>query len=118
MFLLEIALVNSWVLHTDTQEKREEKPMSFLSYRRKLGKELIKGLAQHRDILTTPQKVIKTKPSAEHVELWGKCHIGKGTKRKCSLCNQHKTTYTCEECEIPLCIIPCYNLHCYSIPQK
>jgi len=45
MFLLEIALVNSWVLYCDTQEKREEKnKLSFLSYRKKIAKDFIKNL--------------------------------------------------------------------------
>lgn len=119
MFLLEITLVNSWVLYNDTQKKKEKDPMSFYVYRKNIGKGLLKEFAGHRKPINTPKKVPRSKPSAEHAGLWGLCHIGKGTKRNCSLCGLHTTTFTCEECDnIPLCVIPCYSLHSHGLPYK
>ena len=118
IFLLEISLLNSWVLFTDTQQKRDEKTISFLSYRRKVGKDLIKDFTVLRGVSTTPLKKKIDKPSAENIELWDRCHLGKGTKRKCSHCRLHKTSFCCEKCEIPLCTIPCYDMHTYNQSNK
>jgi len=77
IFLLEISLLNSWVLFTDTQQKRDEKTISFLSYRRKVGKDLIKDFTVLRGVSTTPLKKKSTNHQLKILSygigvIWGK----------------------------------------------
>ena len=45
------------------------------------------------------------------VSLWGQCHLGKAKKRVCAVCKAHESSYECVQCEVSLCLIPCYDLH-------
>lgn len=120
IYMLEVAILNSWVLYKCSLEQREIKPFSYFSYRRSVAKCLIRGLAQIRRIPETPIKVAKKviRPCAENLELWGSCHLGKGNKRYCYYCKKRQTRYECAECEVPLCDIPCYDMHLYGMRNK
>jgi len=63
-------------------------------------------------------KKSKKPDSAEKVELWGRCHLGKGPRRQCQVCGNHRTSYCCEECEVRLCHLQCYDAHTLSMTQK
>jgi len=81
---------------------------------------LIKDLSQSRIIPQTPIKAAKKDicPNAENQELWGKCHLGKRTKRYCHYCKKRQTRYICAECEVPLCDMPCYDVHLHEMKNK
>ena len=120
IYMLEIAIVNSWVLYKESFETGGTKILSYFSYRRAIAKSLIKDLSQSRIIPQTPIKTAKKeiRPNAENPELWGKCHLGKGNKRYCHYCKKRQTRYTCAECEVPLCDIPCYDMHLHGMKNK
>lgn len=86
--------------------------LDYVEYRRRLGKNFARK-AMVEQIPATPMKSInRICPNIEAIELLGQCHLGKSpTKRLCSRCKQHETRYMCEECNIPICLIPCYDLH-------
>ena len=118
IYMLEVALVNSWVLYKCAKEQQETKALEFIYFRRSVAKCLIKGLGLIRKIPTTPLKANRRLPPSENQEFLGLCHLGKGTKRKCVQCKNRQTRYICAECGVPLCGIPCYDIHSYSMKKK
>lgn len=84
MYLFEVALVNSWILYKIQSETTgaPDSPVSFLTYRRVVGKELIHEQAGTKNIPQTTQKVHKTKERIvkreDSLELESRCHLGEG----------------------------------------
>ena len=112
VFLLETACINSWVLYKNQQlSLKAEKVFDYAKYKRMLGKSFAHKQIS-KQIPLTPIKTLKRPPINDFTQLWGQCHLGKVTKKKlCFSCKNHKTRYICEECDIALCLIPCYDFH-------
>ena len=94
--MLEVALVNSWVLYKCTKEQQETRALGFQ---------------------TTPLKANRILSPSENPELLGLCHLGKGTKRKCVQCKITKQGIRVK-CGVPLCDILCYDIHSFRMKKK
>lgn len=110
IYLIEISILNSWCLY---QMSKPETPMAFRAFRRLLAKNYIYSYKtiEMKPILQTPVKGEKINLQIKSLDLLDNCHLGKAKKGTCTLCKQHQTSYRCEECELNLCLIPCYDLH-------
>lgn len=112
IFLLETAIINSWVLYKTQQQLKYCKFLEYLEYRRRLGRDFARKIMVQQIPMTPTKNVNRTPSDIEALELWGQCHLGKSSKKHlCSRCKEHETRFICEECNISLCAIPCYDLH-------
>jgi len=111
IFLIETACVNSWVLYQNQcLPLALQKVLDYPQYRRALGK-VFAHQGAVKKVTETPIKN-SGKNMSEVTELWGQCHLGKIEKKKlCYRCKGHQTRHICDECDLPLCLIPCYDLH-------
>jgi hypothetical protein len=114
IYLLEIALVNSWTIYSNHSIQRERPAneiMNFEKFKRSVAKFMIEDKIRASAIPTTPTKTKRTHVDS-NIELWNDCHLDKSEKkRKCYLCKERQSNYCCGECDLTICLIPCYDLH-------
>ena len=83
--------------------------------------EFVTGTRSHHKSLPPPTRLIERHfPDKNHLT-----PAGKPSQLNCQVCsgrrgNGHKTTiYRCNECDIALCIVPCFRLyHTYTDPTR
>ena len=111
-WLIEVAVVNSYVIHKENREKNKEKPLTHLAYRRSLI-----------DVLTEPLRSIPRCPSGPRVQpteerLQDKQHYLKKEEKRtdCIVCSdrsgqRHLTHFRCSTCKDspPLCPTECFK---------
>ena len=116
-WMLEVAVVNAYIIYKDLALKRGERPISHLAFRRRL----IQSLAE--PILSSATPRACTGPRAtQHLErLQPVPHfLQKGRKRRdCVVCSdreggtRHLTLYQCSSCpdNPSLCPSPCFEAY-------
>lgn len=128
--MLSMVVLNSYIIYKASTT--ETKPMLFRVFRRKLVSQLVEKS-------TVAGSISKSvgRPSAKNLErLSGRHFLSKiqptGTKqnvtRRCIVCTPaerelllptgekrrrpgHDTSYCCEDCNVPLCVTPCFKLY-------
>lgn len=107
--LLELYIYNAFVMMRSLNPGK-----SFLEFRMNLVRQLIQSTGGVT-FQTNKQRQVNTE-SIWNDRLTKRCVApGKGTKRRCVVCakndKERRTTYMCKSCEVPLCIIPCFEIY-------
>ena len=137
-YLLDAAIVNSYILYTKTTQGRR---LSHEQYRIALAKQLLtaasssappaasSGEQQPTPALSHRQQR-SIQPLARLTERHFPTQIGRSVagsiiQRNCSVCSNKKgkgrktTTFKCKQCDAPMCIVPCFELHHTKVdPQR
>ncbi|XP_067271486.1 piggyBac transposable element-derived protein 4-like [Pseudorasbora parva] len=95
---VDIAIVNAFILHKQTAQMNNQKPLTQKAFREVLVRELA-GLG--------PEKVSRRAPvrsTDPHLPKYIKGHSTYG-RRNCKLCS-NKTPVMCETCQVNLCFLP------------
>ena len=125
--LIDLAIVNAYLLY---KMSIQSKHLSHKDFRVTLAKELLlkyndvstgKNPSRNKSSLPPPARLLerhfpdKNPASSERPSTQFECAVcsfkkGKGRKR---------TAYSCKECKVPLCIVPCFRLyHTYVDPAR
>lgn len=117
--LLELALANTYVLYKKSLDN--SKAISQHNFRLSAIKELITPWRNQKRLLSTEEKLLKRKnPDDENTLLPPiECQIDQipdNKKKDCKICSssgasRHQTKYQCKTCEVPTCVIKCYDMH-------
>lgn len=99
---VDIAIVNSFIIHCDIARAKGEKLLSQKEYR----ESLILQLAGAGSLTTAPQPPREDSPS-RHLPLYLGIDATQGRKR-CMVCQQ-KTPVVCEACDKPFCFVSARN---------
>lgn len=128
--LFDMAIVNAYVMHTTSSPSKK---LTHENFRIELAKELL--LEASVDVtaemsLPPGRQQNPLPPHARLTERHFPDHLpcggnGKILQRECSVCNRKRgrgrktTTYKCKECNLPMCIVPCFELHHTKVnPQR
>ncbi len=130
-FLLDMAVVNGYICYT-LQNPDRSRRLSHEQFRITLAKDLLHlagcelntGMIHHGP----PRQTLQ--PAAHLTECHfpttlGKNEAGRPLQRDCFICSRKKgrgrktTTYKCRQCDIPMCVVPCFELyHTKKEPQR
>lgn len=116
-----MAIVNAYVLHTISSP---QKRLTHENFRIELAKGLLLEASvdvmadmslppgRHQDPLP-PHARLTERHFPDHLPCGGN---GKILQRECAVCSRkkghgRKTTYMCKQCTLPMCIVPCFELH-------
>ena len=120
MFLLDMAVVNSYILYTQLNPVRKGR-LTHELFRVQLAKDLLSVAGN-----TAPPRPL---PHRHHSHTLGRLterhfpaslgrnEAGRPIQLNCSVCSNKRgrgrktTTYKCEECSLPMCVVPCFKLH-------
>ena len=121
-FLVDAAIVNSYIMYSRQTTGRH---MSHERFRIELAKELIKASNTASASQEEPQHGPRHQPQQPLARLterhfpgqFSTSSTGRQIQRCCGVCNNKKgrgkktTTFYCEQCDMPMCIVPCFELH-------
>lgn len=126
-FLFDAAVVNSYVLykqqqqggHCHTHEKfRIELVKDLLAAANQPGLTALSPPAPpsrgHRAEVLNPLSRLHERHFPGQL---GKTAAGKQIQQDCTVCSKRKgrgrktTTYCCKQCQLPMCVVPCFELH-------
>ena len=125
-FLFDAAIVNSYIMYTKSHSTGRK--LTHEQFRIQLAKELLE-LATTMSTTTAPLSPSVHGPHHQHQQpltclqechfpgQYGKSESGRQIQRCCGVCSNKKgrgkktTIFYCKECDIPMCIIPCFELH-------
>ena len=122
-FLVDAAIVNSYIMYCQHSTERR---MSHELFRIELAKELIK--ASHTASSPSQEEPQhgprhqRQQPLARLMERhfpgqYTRSSTGRQIQRCCGVCSNKKgrgkktTTFYCKQCDMPMCIVPCFELH-------
>ena len=122
--LIDLSIVNSYILYKLSLQSKPH--LSHKDFRITLAKEL---LLKHCDENPKPNRRSLPPPARlaerhfpERNEI---SSAGKPTQLNCSVCSfkkgngRKRTIYSCNECKVALCIVPCFRLyHTYIDPAR
>lgn len=118
-FLIDAAIVNSYTMYCQQTQGRR---LSHESFRIELAKDMLKAASpQPAQSLHGPQHQPQ-QPLARLTERHfpgqlEKSATGRQLQRACAVCSNKKgrgrktTTFFCKQCNLPMCIVPCFELH-------
>lgn len=125
-FLLDAALVNSFILYNASNRK----PKSQIDFRESVAKSLVAAYTSRKrpatDFMNVCHKkkrsINQEKPSgvADEVRFSDGAHLPQGLQqyKRCRYCssktNNKRSKIECSKCQVPLCITPCF----YMFHQK
>ena len=120
-FLLDMAVVNSYILYT-LQNPDKRRRLSHEQFRVTLPTDLLHVAALATESVHYGPRRQSLQPAARLTERHFPISLGKSpagwlVQRDCSVCSKKKgrkrktTTYKCRECDLPMCIVPCFELH-------
>lgn len=110
-YLLDLAIVNSYILKTNNKPRKEDQ----LTFRINLARHLISGFSSRkrrgRPVFIPWKKTIV--PDEIRLSAVGTHFPETGTYRRCKLCStkavEKRTKFVCSSCKVPLCIIECFS---------
>lgn len=125
-FLFDAAIVNSYIMYCTAVTGRR---LSHEQFRISLAKQLLACAGPQevtsRDHIHQPHQPFARLTERHFPAQLEKSASGVQLQRNCAVCSNKKgrgrktTTYKCKQCNIPLCIIPCFELHHTKIdPQR
>lgn len=128
-FLIDAAIVNSYIMYC---QKHQGRHLTHENFRVELAKDLLRAArtqapstdsphGPHRQTLS-PVSRLTERHFPGQLE---KSAAGKQLQRDCAVCSNRKgrgrktTTYYCKQCDVPLCVVPCFELyHTKTDPQR
>ena len=119
-FLLDMAVVNSYVLYCQDHPEKKGR-LTHEQFRVQLATNLLSATVNYTGTPHGQQRQSR-QPAARlterhFVESLGRNSAGRPVQHDCAVCSRKKgrsrktTTYKCRECNLPMCIIPCFELH-------
>ena len=122
-FLLDTAVVNSYILYT-VKNPEKQRRLTHEQFRVALATDLLHaaGVDAGAESSHHGRRRQSLQPAARLTERHfpislGKTPAGRPMQQDCSICSRKKgrgrktTTYKCRECDLPMCIVPCFELH-------
>ena len=120
-FLLDMAVVNSYILYT-LQNPDKRRRLSHKQFRVTLATDLLHVAALATGSVDYGPRRQLLQPAARLTERHfpislGKSLVGWLVQCDCCVCSKKKgrkrktTTYKCRQCDLPMCIVPCFELH-------
>lgn len=108
-FLLDSAIVNSYILYTYTMKKKNQKAMKQLYFRKKLASELIGNFSSRKKVLSSQRnKKDNTSASSLDIRIAGEHFPLPTTSRRCARCSTtdkpKRCSIECSQCKVALCI--------------
>ena len=124
-FLFDAAIVNSYIMYCMTITGRR---LSHEQYRITLAKQLLSSAVEQpvpRGLQHHPVQPLARLTERHFPAQLEKSASGSQLQRNCAVCSNKKgrgrktTTFMCKQCNIPMCIIPCFELHHTKVdPQR
>ena len=127
-FLFDAAIVNSYIMYCIT--KKGQRHLSHEQFRIALAKELLSSALHSPSQAAHGPRHQPLQPLARLSERHFPAHIEKSAsghqlQKNCAVCSNKKgrgrktTTYKCKQCDLPMCIVPCFELHHTKVdPQR
>ena len=121
--LLDLSIVNAYILYKQQVNAR----CSHEQFRVELAKQLLFKSGQQAHALTLPSSLSPISRLTGHnfIEKIPAAPSGRPTQNQCQVCCRKKgrkrvtTTYRCKQCQVPLCVVPCFELyHTHSDPVR
>jgi len=122
-FLLDMAVVNSYVLYT-LQNPDKKRRLTHEEYRVQLATDLLSAAGVDSNTTLAPHgpRRVSSQPAARLTERHfptntGRNEVGRPIQQDCFVCSRKRgrgrkmTTYKCQQCNLPMCIVPCFELH-------
>ena len=117
--LIDLAIVNAYILYTLSQQANRK--LTHEQFRIRLAKELLIDMDQPQDRTRGPIPR-RLPPCARLTERHFPARVGETTTGRvsqpdCVVCSRKKgrgrktTTYKCKECDLPMCVVPCFELY-------
>ena len=121
-FLFDAAIVNSYIMYC---QKSEGRRMTHELFRIELAKELLKAASESHHPRTPlphgprhqPQQPLARLTERHFLGQYDKSANGRQIQRSCVVCSFKKgrgrktTTFYCKQCDIPMCVVPCFELY-------
>jgi len=118
LFLLDMAAVNSYILYT-IQHPDKKRRLTHEQYRIQLATDLLTAAGVR---LPSHGRRSVSQPAARLTERHfpttiGRNEVGRPIQQDCTVCSHRRgrgrktTTYKCRECNLPMCVVPCFELH-------
>lgn len=110
-FLIDLAIVNSYILYQISRRSQGDQ----LSYRLSLARQLINGFKSRKRrgkpvVFLANKKLV---PEEVRLSEVGSHFPEKGSYRRCRICstkaNEKRTAYTCSQCKVPICVPLCFK---------
>ena len=130
-FLFDAAIVNSYIMYC---EKHQGRRLSHEHFRIELAKELLRAASATAPAPPAqpphgprhqPQQPLARLIERHFPGQLEKSSAGHQLQRDCTVCSKKKgrgrktTTFTCKQCDLPMCIVPCFELHHTKVdPQR
>lgn len=114
-FMLEVAMVNSYIMYT--QSLPEEVALSQREYRFKVIEKLHEDQKKPLEFAKKTMEDFARLEKIQNLSRLGRCSIvASGKCVICRICSIPKikrvrTKYKCQTCQIPICIVGCYDYH-------
>ena len=119
-YLLDMAVVNSYVLYT-LKHPDKKRRLTHEQFRVQLAIDLLSAAGQ-RALPSHGPRRLSSQPDARLTErhfvtTLGRNEAGRPIQQDCSICSRKKgrgrkmTTYKCRECNLPMCVVPCFEHH-------
>ena len=118
--LIDVAIVNAYILYTLSEQTSRK--LTHEHFRIRLAKDLLMdaGMPQDHHIRGPIPRPLP--PSSRLTERHfparvGETIAGRASQPNCIVCSRKKgrgrktTTYKCKECNLPMCIVPCFELY-------
>lgn len=130
-FLLDMAVVNSYILHSS--RRTEGRRYTHEQFRVDLAKELLAAAGtevrsserRYGGHHQQPQQPLLRLVERHFPVQLEKTPAGRQPQHNCAVCSFKKgrgrktTTYKCRQCNLPMCITPCFELHHTKLdPQR
>ena len=132
-FLFDMAVVNAYLLYVDRHPNKRGR-LSYEQFRITLAKELLESAGisvdQNSEQSTPGPHPTPRHPAARLQERHFPTNIGRTQSDRpiqmdCHVCSRRRgrgrktTTYKCRECNLPMCVVPCFELwHTKADPQR
>lgn len=115
-YLIDLAIVNSFILYKESQKTSNSKPCDQLSFRLRLAKQLIDGFSSRKRRgrpVNYVSKKFDVPNDVKYANVGSHLPIVNNNYRRCRHCStkeaEKRTRYTCSGCEVPLCIKDCFQ---------
>lgn len=128
-YLFDAAIVNSYIMYCQRHEGRR---LTHEQFRVELAKDLLRAANSQIPSIDFPhgprrqiQNPLSRLTERHFPGQLEKSPAGHQLQRDCGVCSKRKgrgrktTTFCCKQCDIPLCVVPCFELYHTKVdPQR
>lgn len=120
--LVDLAVVNAYIMYTEAPQTGRR--LTHEQFRIQLTKELLTSVAVNITEDALPTTGPASRPLPPLARLTERHFPGRLPRQtNCAVCSKKKgrktTTFSCKQCNLPMCIVPCFELHHTKVdPQR